>query len=511
MSTSATITLVAEAFSLPEIFAGVTLSGANAAGLTPDGLTSNSSVSVQSLVTALPSQAGSLPSSIPAFVAPAAAAHGQSAAAKPASVAQRVDATTNPQQGNPQQLVPQRVSDPTQLASLTGLSLLQQLALLPKGTIAEFVAQHPEVVQELLAAQPAARDVKLWWNDLDLSARGALIVSAPSLVGNLEGMPIALRDVANRQFLAATTRALTDAANDGRSTAIDSSNTLHMLKQVEGALQPTENGPRRYLLTLNTAGTGTAAIAIGELATADYVSFLVPGMFYTVDGQMVEWTSAAQNVYDTGAEWIETLSATDAAFADASIATVAWIGYETPSLVNFTNLDRAYAGRDAIATAVNGLHEIRDGDQPYLSIVAHSYGSTATMMALTDYGIDIDALGLVGSPGSSAQLASDLGVSGDNVYVGEAPWDQVKDSAFFGSDPGAASFGAHVFSVEGGVDPVSGDSMIGSTGHNEYLVLGSESIRNLALIALGQGRLITSDAAPSVAKGSSGYGAEPGM
>jgi len=313
-----------------------------------------------------------------------------------------------------------------------------------------------------------------------------------------------MRDAANRHLLSTAIAALGEAATGGRSTAIDANNQLHMLQQIADALVTPKGAPARYLLNLNPSGTGTAAIVIGDLSSADYVSFLVPGMFYTVDGQMVEWATAAQSFYDTESDWVTRLH--EDTLTDATVATVAWIGYETPSLVNFTSLELAYAGRDAIANAINGLRTMRADDQPYLSLIAHSYGSTAAMMALTDYGIEVDAVGVVGSPGSSAQLASDLGVPGDNVYVGEADWDQVKDTAFFGSDPGSASFGAHVFSVDGGEDPLSGTSMVGSVGHNEYFVAGSESIRNLALVALGQGRLVTTDStlAP-IAKGSSGY------
>lgn len=417
----------------------------------------------------------------------------------------------NPQQGpqqGPRQSVPQ--IDPAQLAALSGLPLLQQLATLPRSSIAEFVSQNPELVHELVSAQPGARDVEVWWGGMGIETRSSLLASAPYLVGNLEGVPFPLRDLANRRLLDASMKTLGDAAAGGRSKAIDAGNQLHMLQQIADALVTPAGAPARYLLNLNPTGTGTAAIVIGDLASADYVSFLVPGMFYTVDGQMVDWATAAQSFYDTETAWAEQLGDTEAGLGDASVATVAWIGYETPSLVNFTSLDLAYAGRDAIAEAINGLRTMRGDDQPYLSLIAHSYGSTAAMMALTDYGIEVDAIAVVGSPGSSAQFASDLGVPGDNVYVGEAAWDQVKDTAFFGTDPGSTSFGAHAFSVDGGTDPVTGVPLLGSVGHNEYFVAGSESIRNLTLVALGQGRLITSDDAPAVAKGSTGYSARAG-
>lgn len=428
--------------------------------------------------------ATSIPASIIAPVSTAASPG--TVRALPASATPTID---------PQQLVPQQVGDPSIMASLTGLSLLQQLALLQQDSIAEFVSAHPDVVKSLIDAPPAAREVQLWWNALGIDARSDLMSSAPFLVGNLEGMPISLRNIANRAYLTSTIDQLSAIPASGRSEARDASTTVSMLRKVSAALETAPGEPARSLLSLDPTGAGTAAIVIGDLSTADYVSILVPGMFYTVDGQMGAWTQAAQNLYDEQVAWVDELG-----LAPATVATIAWIGYETPSLVNFTSLDLAYAGSRAIAKAVDGLYTDRGDNAPFLSLVAHSYGSTAAMMALTDYGIDINAISIIGSPGSAAQNASELGVPSDAVYVGEADWDQIKDSAFFGSDPGSSSFGARSFRVKGGTDPLTGAELSSSTGHDEYLKAGSESLRNLALISLGQGRLITSDSGSGVSK-----------
>ena len=451
------------------------------ADLLPDLLDTVTGTVSDTLGTTVPGLAAAIPTTLTA-PAPAAA---------PARVTPGVD---------PQQLVPQQVGDPNTLASLTGLSLLQQLSLLQGDAISEFAVGHPETVQALIDAPPAAREVQVWWSALGMDARSDLMTSAPYLVGNLEGVPLSLRDTANRSYLNSSIAELSAVTAGGRSEALDASTRLSMLQKVSEALVAPPGAPTRSLLSLDATGAGTAAIVIGNLGTADYVSILVPGMFYTVDGQMAAWTAAAQGLYDEQVAWIA-----DLGLGDATVATIAWIGYETPSLVNFTSLDLAYEGSRALAATVNGLHELRGSDQPYLALVAHSYGSTAAMMALTDYGIAVDSIALIGSPGSAAQQASDLGVPGDNVYVGEADWDQIKDSAFFGSDPGSASFGAHHFRVAGGVDPLTGANLLGSTGHDEYLVTGSESLRNLALVSLGQGRLVTADDGGGLSKGATAY------
>ena len=59
--------------------------------------------------------------------------------------------------------------------------------------------------------------------------------------------------------------------------------------------------------------------------------------------------------------------------------------------------------------------------------------------------------------------------------------------AFFGSEPGAPDYGATVFGTAGGVDPITGETLLRSFGHIEYFSPNTESLRNLALITIGHG------------------------
>ena len=112
-------------------------------------------------------------------------------------------------------------------------------------------------------------------------------------------------------------------------------------------------------------------------------------------------------------------------------------------------------------------------------------------MALTEYDFEVDALALVGSPGSAAQSVKQLHVKNGNVYVGKAQWDPVPNSAFFGSEPGSEDYGARTFGTDGGTDPITGATMLRSFFHIEYFSPGTESLRNLALIGIGHGADIT--------------------
>jgi hypothetical protein len=45
--------------------------------------------------------------------------------------------------------------------------------------------------------------------------------------------------------------------------------------------------------------------------------------------------------------------------------------------------------------------------------------------------------------------------------------------------------------VGGGMDPILNEVLAASNGHNEYFGPGTESLRNLALIAIDQDALVT--------------------
>lgn len=379
--------------------------------------------------------------------------------------------------------------EPGASASLQGNRLLQQLSLMSVPDIAAFLEANPAAIDNLLVNPPLARDVTVWWTAMDLSHRTAVIEASPQLVGNLEGVPYITRDLANRQFLADTIQSLEQVVADGTAgrTAIENAQrSLVMLHSIAEALGTDKSTPARTLLSLDPEGQGRAAIVLGDLRTADYVSLLVPGMFFTIENQMTDWTDAAARLYEEQLSWLDLFGD-----AESTVATIAWIGYPTPNLTNVGGIGLAEQGRDSLAAAIEGIQSIRAGDEPYLSIIAHSYGSTAALLALTEYDFEVDALAMVGSPGSPAQSVAELNVRDGNVWVGEAAWDPIPNSAYFGSDPGSASYGARPMGVSGGIDAITREVLLASTGHNEYFSAGTESMRNFALIGIGKGEYVT--------------------
>jgi hypothetical protein len=384
-------------------------------------------------------------------------------------------------------------SDPSLLPRLSGSGTLDRLTVLSDSEVAAFVAGNPAAVNRLLVTPPRASSVAGWWGAIPSSAQKKLATAAPQVIGNLDGVPFAVRDRANRLTLARAVSQLETSIDSGagRAKLIEKRHHLDILRQVSKTLERHGGEPKRQLLTLDTSGEVRAAVAVGDLATADYVSYLVPGMFFTVQGQMYDWTVIAQDLHSQQAGWLKTLAVADPALSGKTAATVAWIGYQTPGVLDIASLDRAESGANFLGHAIQGIRAAREGSQPFVSLVTHSYGSTAAMMELAKGGMTVDALAIIGSPGSATQSASDLAVTNGNVFVGEAAWDPIVNTAFYGSDPGASAFGAHRMDVAAATDPITHRSLAAAVGHLGYFDTGTTAMRNLALISLDQGALVS--------------------
>lgn len=381
---------------------------------------------------------------------------------------------------------------PSEWERLRGIPLLEAIGSGEPSSVVDFGSTHRELITALLDDQPSSTAVAQWWQGLDQHSKKALRAGLPELVGNLEGVPYSVRDQANRAHLAqVVAQAERDRSSTGRTEAVRLDHRLEALAEIRKALGPDNAEPHRSLVTFRAGDQPTAAVAMGDLDHADYVSYLVPGMFFGVRTQLVAWTDTAARLYDEQRSWLQVLSTADESARQQRVATVAWIGYQTPDLLNVGSLDLARAGRDALAGSISGLTAVRGDDRPFVSLLAHSYGSTAALMTVGETDTAVDALALVGSPGSAATSVDQLRVRAGNVFVGEAGWDPIPNSSFFGSDPGAAAYGAKIMSVSGGVDVITNEVLAASSGHNAYFDQGSESLRNLALIGIDRGELVT--------------------
>ncbi len=397
---------------------------------------------------------------------------------------------------------------PDVLRTLTGSTLLTQLATLPESNLSRFVKANPDVIHRLLVSPPAAASTFSWWTSLGPAGQARFVKSTPELVGNLDGVPFTVRDTVNREYLAtAIARAKSSLSTGlGRAKLVSQRHRLEILEQIARTLAPSSKKqlsknststkePVRQLLTFDPTGNARAAVSVGNVETADYVTYLVPGMFFTVQGQVYDWTTIAQDLHSEQDSWLKTLAKSDPSYRGKTAATIAWIGYSTPGALDIASLKEADEGADLLGSALHGVQAVRSpsgsgSSAPYITVIAHSYGSTAAMIELAKGDVTVNALALIGSPGSAAQTASALSVKHDNVFVGEAAWDPVVNTAFYGSDPGSSSFGAKTMDVAAATDPITGKKLAASIGHLGYFDPGTTAMRNLALIGLGQGSLV---------------------
>jgi hypothetical protein len=381
----------------------------------------------------------------------------------------------------------------SELPSLRGLSLLQQLSLLDRADLSRFTSDHPAVLKTLVTRPPAATVIDTWWAGIPAAKRKDLAAAAPEVIGNLEGVPYAARDRANRSYLSESIRGIRDQlrAGAGRAASGDLERRLHMLEQVRASLKDDSSSEPRALIGLDPTGQGTAVITVGDVTTADYVGYLVPGMFSSVDTQVVKFAASSERIARDQQAMLDRLEPATATRPTPTVAVVAWLGYQSPGLANVETLDLARQAEAALTASVQGLRAIRGPDQPFVSVMAHSYGSTASLLAVQNGGLSVDALAIVGSPGSPAQSASELSVTDGNVWVGQAAsMDPVPETGLFGSRPTDPSYGAHLFGTAGATDPLTGEWLTAAVSHNDYFLPGTESLRNIELIGIDRADLV---------------------
>ncbi|MGO4594082.1 alpha/beta hydrolase [Leifsonia sp. 2TAF2] len=370
-------------------------------------------------------------------------------------------------------------------------ALLGAVAALNTSALPSFLDANRAKLDALLVNPPTARDVSRLWNLIDPDKQATLIRAAPHVVGNLEGVPYDVRGRANSLDLKRTIATVTKTlkSQHGRAERVALQRQLVTLGNVLKALSK-HDGVKRTLVALDPAADAKASIVVGDLRTATYVSVLVPGMYMSVGEQIESWAKVAQEQYDLQTGYLRRILGTRGGTGAPGVAVVAWIGYQTPVLTNIGGTALATQGADGLERTLEGIRSLRTANQPYLSVFAHSYGSTAALMALQRHTVTVDALALMGSPGSEAQSVAGLSVTGGNVFVGEAALDPIVNSAFFGSDPGSPGYGAKPMGVGGAVDPITHATLTGSSGHNEYFTAGTECMRNLAMIGIDRGELV---------------------
>jgi len=327
-------------------------------------------------------------------------------------------------------------------------------------------------------ATPA--EVRHWWEALSPAQRRWLLSTEPGRLGPLDGVPAAIRDLANRLTLDELPARLPglDALRDRLS---------------DGA------GTRAYLLQIDPAGEGKAVVALGDPDRAANVLTQVPGMtadLASYGGELARAERIAARATELAPE-----TATSA---------IMWLGYDAPDFVHeAAGRARATAGATALRRFQEGLRATHLGPPAHQTVLGHSYGSLVVGTAAARPGLATDDVAFVGSPGVGVASAAELHVPPGHVWSSTSRSDVIQwaavsprslaedlafsravpagallaftrpeDQLYFGTNPSDPAFGARVFASEP------------DAGHLGYFKPGSEALDALAAIAVGRGDVI---------------------
>ncbi|CRZ17740.1 toxin glutamine deamidase domain-containing protein [Mycolicibacterium neworleansense] len=370
------------------------------------------------------------------------------------------------------------------------------------------------------AADARARSNAAWWSQLTGAEQLALIEAYPQHIGNAEGIPASARHKANTISLSESRSQLKSLRDSGHRLTRSQSKLLARLDQIDAALtragqlaQQSDLGGPQLLSFDHTAfgGDGRAVVSFGaDPYRADSVSWHVPGQGITID-QLGAFMGDALNH----------LQSTTQENPEVSAASIAWIGYDTPSGLSSWRAAGQTLAREGGAIlysdirAFNAARDTMAGDGSHFSgnhVFAHSYGTTATSYAGRDGRLanDVRTISLIGSPGTGpVRAAADFGI-GDNVFVASSSRDPF--TALGGRDPGSAG---RVFGLGLGVDPAMNtfggqrvtaefssdmDRARSRGTHNSYYRYAdraagvrSESLANFGRIAAGHADRIDTD------------------
>ncbi|MEU0493397.1 alpha/beta hydrolase [Nocardiopsis sp. NPDC006139] len=232
------------------------------------------------------------------------------------------------------------------------------------------------------------------------------------------------------------------------------------------------NGLR--LLAYDESGDGRIVEALGDPATADHIIVLVPGNDNYLGNYFDPSRPTRPRV--NGATLLRTMG--EIATGE-SFAVVVWMGYDTPR--GFFEGAMRGPARRAAPDLVRLTHYL-PGDA-HITLVGHSYGTVVCGLALAEGRVD-DCIAL-GSPGMGGSSTADLRYSG-NLWVAQGRDDWIRrfprgrlGDIGHGPTPLRPGFGG--LRIETGDIP----------GHCAYYTEGSESVRNMARIALGRYEEVT--------------------
>jgi len=325
----------------------------------------------------------------------------------------------------------------------------------------------------------------------------------------LDGVPFNVRDTANRELLPQLIDDLKAHEPPAAWTGIDGMvpNPEHDDWQYElDGLQNVQKALRDNdfvtLAMLDVDGSRVdAALAIGDVDTADHVGVYTQGLFSGTskdDGI----SDPLRQMYDVDALAHQQLLQDGR--GGETTAMVMWMGYDSPQNVDVLSDAQAKGGADSLASFADGIRAVNPDTK--LVGLGHSYGATVTGLAAQQTDA-FDSIVLFGSPGVGTTSMSDLRVPAGQVYALANPLDPVAGSGHFDggwwplgtpttqldgvtelstapsgdlTGPAAPSPWSQVWGLLNPLISIVQDVVTGFDQHNQYLVRGSTAEYNIA-------------------------------
>ncbi|MFE3879397.1 alpha/beta hydrolase [Kitasatospora sp. NPDC059146] len=357
-------------------------------------------------------------------------------------------------------------------------------------------ASNPEWRRNMPLKGAPATEVNSWWKGLGPQGQQWFLSHHPEVLGNLDGIPAEVRDQVNRDQLDHLMKDIRDKKpgelNSGEK------HFLALYGPIDKRLsENTGKEPPIYLLGLGSEGQGRAILSYGNPDTATDISAYVPGITTTM-ASLGPGENDGTNEAENGLNLYR--AASGKARAGHSVASVVWLGYDSPGMdFGAASTKAGKDGAPAYANFLSGVRASHEGTQPpHVTAVGHSYGSylvgQATRLATQpgSHYVPPDDVVFIGSPGVGVDKAADLRMPAGHVWVGAAANDVVThapskfsldpDERWYGRDPSSKHFGANRFTVD---DWSRGNPV---DAHTKYLNgRGGPSLDNIAAVVTGSG------------------------
>ncbi len=355
------------------------------------------------------------------------------------------------------------------------------------GSAAETAADVRDVAKDLGLADAYVPDNKDpqksadWWKSLTPEQQSTYLALYPDRIGQLDGLPAATRDEANRLVLDQQLDELKAGNPRGSGLTADEYNAreqaLMKLKDQLDQRDTAVEEKRVFLLGLDAkayGGDGKVIVAMGNPDTADHTAVLVPGTGTTIDSTGGQLTRVSD---------LQEAAKQASKGTNQKVSVISWLGYDAPEVpvVQAPNLSvgstgRASDGAEALRQFTQGTRAAQ-GDRPsHLSVFGHSYGTTLVgAAAVGGEGLGADEIVAVASPGMTVDRADQLHVDPNHFWTGRAADDNIDKVAglTLGADPIDDAFGGQRFEVD-------------TSGHSGYWDDGSDSLDNQGRIIVGK-------------------------